>query len=397
MKCVHCGEELKEGSLFCSNCGKEVQIVPDYNEYDDDYLKRVLTEANRPNNNMQNGVQNQAARQTADKKITYAVIAAVAVVVIAIASICLVASNYIKKQHANSFDYQIQMAEEAYRNGDIIKAIEYYENALSLDRDNIEVRLLLAEIFMDQNDYDSALILCQEIMQKDSANRRACEILIEIYESQKNQDAILALCEAADVSLQDLFAAYLVTAPTFSLEAGTFDEFVTLELTTSGDYTIYYSMDGSDPTLRGERYAMPIELNENLKTYKIQAVCMNDKGIYSDVVSREYTIDIPAPDMPIVTPDGGDFGVETTVTVTVPDGCTAYYTWDGSDPNITSARYTGPITIIEGNNVLSVIIIDNTTQLCSDIYRGNFIYYIEDGVGEEITDAPFANDDHGSE
>ena len=46
MKCIYCGEELKDGSMFCSRCGKEVQIVPDYNIYDDDYLKEVLVEEN---------------------------------------------------------------------------------------------------------------------------------------------------------------------------------------------------------------------------------------------------------------------------------------------------------------------------------------------------------------
>ena len=46
MKCIYCGNELKEGSLFCPYCGKEVQIVPDYNIYDDDYLKAVLAQEN---------------------------------------------------------------------------------------------------------------------------------------------------------------------------------------------------------------------------------------------------------------------------------------------------------------------------------------------------------------
>ena len=46
MKCIYCGEDLKEGSLFCSRCGKEVQMVPDYNLFDDDYLKQVLAEEN---------------------------------------------------------------------------------------------------------------------------------------------------------------------------------------------------------------------------------------------------------------------------------------------------------------------------------------------------------------
>ena len=31
MKCAKCGAEIKEGCLYCSVCGHEVQIVPDYN------------------------------------------------------------------------------------------------------------------------------------------------------------------------------------------------------------------------------------------------------------------------------------------------------------------------------------------------------------------------------
>ena len=387
MKCVHCGEELNEGSLFCSKCGKEVQIVPDYNEYEDDYLKKVLAEENRPKTAHVGpmpgaGAGNQAEKNKKQMILIGGIIAACVVIII----LGCVVMFGIKNKQANSFDYQVEMAEKAYEEGDIGTAIEYYENALSLDKDNTEIRLILAEIYMNRKDYDSAMILCQEIMKQDSSNAKACEILITIYENQKNYDAILALYEVVDTSLQDQFAAYVVTAPVFSVEGGTYDEYVTLELTTSGEYDIYYSLDGSDPTLRGERYTMPIELNENLKTYTINAVCVNDKGIYSEVVSQEYVIDIPAPDMPIVTPDGGDFGVETTITVTVPDGCCAYYTWDGSDPNIYSTPYTGPITVLEGNNVLSVIIIDNNTQLCSDIYRGNFVFYVEDGEGEDLSD-----------
>ena len=35
MRCANCGNELKAGSLYCDVCGHPVQIVPDYNEFDD--------------------------------------------------------------------------------------------------------------------------------------------------------------------------------------------------------------------------------------------------------------------------------------------------------------------------------------------------------------------------
>ena len=382
--------------MFCPYCGKEVQIVPDYNIYDDDYLKAVLAQENADTDAFAdvNGTKavNKASSENIKKKpknskkqkiIIASVIGVIAVLVI----VLILVGMSIRKSHDNSFDYQVEMAEKAYDSGDIDEAIAYYEKALALDKDNIEVRLTLAEIYMKQKDDDSALVLYQEVIQADNKNRTACQNLIAIYEEQNNTDAILALSEAVDDSLKDMFSDYMVTPPDFSIEGGNYETAQSVELSTSGDYSIYYTIDGSDPIEKGIIYSGPIELNENNKTYMLKAVCRNEKEVYSDVVSNEYTIQIPAPDMPIVTPDGGDFGVETSVTVTVPDGCSAYYTWDGSTPNVTSKRYSGPITVPEGNNVLSVIIIDNRTNLCSDTYRGNFIYYSEDYDDSSVDDS----------
>ena len=35
MRCPNCNTELEPGSLFCRICGREVQIVPDYDPLDD--------------------------------------------------------------------------------------------------------------------------------------------------------------------------------------------------------------------------------------------------------------------------------------------------------------------------------------------------------------------------
>ena len=44
MKCAKCGAELKVGCIYCSVCGQEAQIVPDYNLLEDDLLKELLNE-----------------------------------------------------------------------------------------------------------------------------------------------------------------------------------------------------------------------------------------------------------------------------------------------------------------------------------------------------------------
>lgn len=400
MKCIYCGKELAEGELFCPACGKAVQIVPDYNVYDDDYLKEVLAQENQKKS-ATTGTRKNTASVTStaqpsgkganpkQKKKQMMIIGGVIAVICVLVLVLVLVGAGIQKKHANSFDYQVSLAEEAYKKGNTDDAITYYENALSLDKNNIEVRLILAEIYEEQKNYDAALVLYQEVIKIDSANRDACKGLIALYEKQKNYDAIIELSDAVDASLADLFTDYQVQAPKFSIEPGVYDGAQTLVLSSDAGDSVFYTTDGSDPMEKGLMYTNPIPLDENNHTYVIKAVCMNDKNLYSDVVTNQYQIKIPAPDIPIVTPDGGDFGVETTVSVTVPDGCSAYYTWDGSAPTSASSRYVGPLTIPEGNNVLSVIIIDNTTHLSSEVYRGNFIYYAEDyenGDGEDTLD-----------
>ena len=58
----------------------------------------------------------------------------------------------------------------------------------------------------------------------------------------------------------------------------------------------------------------------------------------------------------------------TFVVITADEGCSIYYTWDGTDPTDTSARYTEPIEVPEGNNILSIIVVNDKTKLTSEIY-----------------------------
>ena len=329
MKCIYCGKELAEGELFCPACGKAVQIVPDYNVYDDDYLKEVLAQENQKKPATTDIKKKTAsvtstahpsgkgANQKQKKKQMMIIGGVIAVICVLVLVLVLVGAG-IQKKHANSFDYQVSLAEEAYKKGNMNDTITYYENALSLDKNNIEVRLILAGIYEKQKNDDAALVLYQEVLKIDSANREACKGLIAIYEKKKNYDAIIELSDAVDTSLADLFTDYQVQKPKFSIESGVYDGAQTLMLSSDAGDSVFYTTDGSDPMEKGLMYPNPIPLGENNHTYVIKAVCMNDKNLYSDVVTNQYQIKIPAPDIPIVTPDGGDFGVETTVSVTIP-------------------------------------------------------------------------------
>jgi len=430
MRCANCGNELKEGSLYCDACGHPVQIVPDYNEFDD-YLDNLVGNDDRStdeqktvrpvsdktirfdqavreqfyntsqptgqNRDRTSQAEMQQAKQTqerqsqgrqmsekpeSDRKREKSaqqkrIIIISVVCVISIVILVGIVTNNVRKSHESSFDYQVKQAKEAYESGDTNSAVSYYEKALSIDSDNTDVMYKLADIYMGKKDYDAALILYQEIINVDSKSEEAYKKLISIYESKKDYDAIVALRDGAkDKEILKLFKDYVVSEPEFSKSSGKYGETFELSISADKNAKIYYSYDSDNPLSRGERYRNPISLDRE-GAYKITAVAVDERGIKSEIASARYEIEFEAPKAPEVDPDGGTFGAQTDITITVPENCKVYYTWDSSDPTAASTEYTAPIPIPEGNNVLSVIAIDQRTKKTSDIYRSRFEFYMD--------------------
>ena len=374
MICSKCGAEIKEGCLFCPECGNEVVVVPDEDVLEDDYLKAILTNKQMPDDKSDEKEDHQKKLDKRKLKLFIGIFLSLVVFAI-IVGIVIYVGIKTEKEHAVSYDYQVAKAQEAYMDGHIADAITYYKNAIALKADEVDLRVRLASIYMNLTEYDEAMVLYLETIQIDPSNLESYKNLITIYEKRDDIDSILALMETvSDPDILELFSDYVVNEPIFSEESGTYENYLELELFSYGENKIYYTTDNSDPVLYGDLYTEPI-LYTSPGKYVIRAVCVNEKNIYSDTVVKEYKVFVPAPKTPVITPDGGEFSEYTTVTITVPDGCSAYYTWDGSDPNVLSEMYIEPIPVPAGNNVLSVVIINNKTEQTSSIYRQYFIYY----------------------
>lgn len=388
MKCIYCSAEIKDGELSCPSCGKEVQLVPDYNILDDEYLKKLLEEeANKekeenamPREAKLRGSTVERVEKMKDKKEEQAqkkrlIIISVIVVLFVAALIGGVAAFKIKSDHANSFDYQIEQAQKAVEQGETEKAISYYERAIKLEKDNVEARIALGTIYLEKEDLDSALVMFEEAVNLEPDNVDAYKGLLSVYDAQGEYEKISGIREEIeDIAILEALSDYLVEAPSFSEKGGTYDKALEVTLSSSGDCSIYYTTDGKDPVKYGEKYTSPFQFDTD-GTYTIWAVCVNANGVYSEIVKHKYVIDIAAPTTPIVSPEGGNYVTPTQISIAVPENCTAYYTWDGTDPNITSSKYSEPIEVPLGSNVLSVIIVDNETEKISPIYRSNYTYY----------------------
>lgn len=370
MKCAKCGAELKVGCIYCSVCGQEAQIVPDYNLLEDDLLKELLNQEKKQNNTNQQKKEveeekNQVPHKKKKKSKAPVIVGAVGAVIVVILLIVLVVNH----NHNNSYDYQFEKAETYMQEKEYAKAEKYLERAVELKADSIEALLLLGNVYQAEDEVDDAVGAFQKVIELESDNEKAYQSLIDIYVQLQNYDAIAELSkQTKDSSMLDLFSDYLVTAPEISEED--YEEEEGLEIISQSGTTTYYTLDGSDPK-QGKKYEEPIFLEEG--TTVIRAISENELGIYSDETKFTYKVEFAPPEAPKVTPDGGRITIPQQITVDVPNGCRAYYTWDGTDPTANSEEYVEPLEIPEGNNIFSVILVDKRERW-SDVTKCNFIY-----------------------
>ena len=430
MNCVYCGSEIKDGNLFCSKCGKEARIVPDYNVYDEDFLNMQMNEdANAHASLDEEEEKNRKAREEKirkqklakeqeqlkkQKQMRIIIIASIAAVLCVVALIAVLVVNItLSKERSGSFVYQVQCGKDAYKEGDLEKAISYYEAALELDEEDIDVRLDLVDLYIEAGDYNAGIVLCSEILKLDAGNEGAYKKLIKIYALQDDYDAIEELASTVtDAEILELFEDYIVTQPVSNYESGTYDDFIEVELSAPSGYTIYYTTSSDDPTgSRAIEYTEPIAL-DTTGTHKIHAVCLNDLGIYSEVLDLVIEIDLAAPVTPYFSSTGdglddagevleGAFYIasededDTTagdssenaedtssapiVMVNVPENCVCYYEWDNSSVSVLSELYNAEtgIEVPSGDHTLYLIYIDQRTDKCSTIKSRPFTYIAE--------------------
>lgn len=389
MKCAKCGAEIRPGCVYCSNCGQEAQIVTEINILEDDLLRSMLDEESEKTKETvsaeekgrkssessdakqpERGQKQKKSRQQKKKQQRMLII-----LVIVLVAACLTAGLVMRYQRANSATYQLKRAQETFDQKNYTSALDYVNRALQLEEDSEDALLLQGQIYQMMKEDDQAETVLLKVIDQNPDCTEAYESLLELYDENGSYEQILALKEKATNSeILSLFDTYLVETPVIDVKSGTYKEFQEVKLSVKGKgLEIYYTLDGSVPTKRDTLYEDAISIEKQGKT-TLTAVAMDKNGRYSEPVSAQYDIELDAPDVPGVSPDGGMFTEASSVTVTVPKGVTVYYTWDGTIPNKKSSKYTGPIEIPEGNNILSLIAVDEN-GLSSEVLKCNYIYY----------------------
>ncbi len=376
MKCKNCGSDLEIGVIYCPDCGFENHMVSEYNLIEDTEFQEMQQKEKELLKNQQLKEERLKHQQNLKKKKKKIVL------ILGIFAALIVASLIIffavsAHQKYNSFDYQYSEALKAYEANDFESAVGFADRASSLDTNNLDAWVLLARAQYKLGNIPDALDIMENVYAmsspeySDESPETALEFLILLYYENGDYDSIRSMA-ANDTDNISIYEQYLVNKPFFSVEGGNYDDVQELELSSSdSDLDIYYTLDDSEPDTDSYKYTEPIEIGDG-KTI-VTAVCADSEGHLSLPVTMIYEVTLTAPDAPLVTPESGTYSSAEPIFVDVPMGCNAYYAWDGKTPDENSARYSGPITMPEGNSILSVILIDKN-GLSSRVTTRNYIY-----------------------
>ncbi|MCR4831565.1 MAG: chitobiase/beta-hexosaminidase C-terminal domain-containing protein [Pseudobutyrivibrio sp.] len=389
MICKKCGEEIENGLMYCPKCGESIQLVPDYNVFEEELLIKVVEDKDKAKDDkFASGVYKmteapvilqetktqtkptnkyiELLKTVFTKKIC--IIIFCAVVCIAIIASCMI----LPYLGTHNYDYAMNKAVDAENQFQYAKALGYYEEAYSLDESSFEAIYGLGRMYYRIKDYDNAVLMLKKAIELDSTNKKIYSYLLSVYDESGDTESIKELAKnPPNDEIAQLISAYIMLPPGFSYESGEYDEDLLVQLTTNGDYQIFYTLNGKNPVTSGKLYNKPIELTEGTTT--IKAATQNKDGEYSEIATAEYTIKHHELSMPVVSPTDGVYSEKIMITIDVPEGCTAFYTWDGSDPVENGIQYMDPFPILEGASVLSVAIVDENGN-ASPVYRGNYIY-----------------------
>lgn len=353
MKCQKCDAVIPDGELFCKECGAEVQLVPDYNSID--YMMRYQQSLAEQEKEYDKKAERKMRRKYKKKKKKKHIgLIVTGVLILAVILACLVV-YYIWHMNNNSYEYQYAKAIESYEMQEYESAGAYVERALYLKPDDMAAELLSVEILIDSGNEDLAMEALKAFIYNHPESDQGYKRLIGIYEERQDTDAIKELMDnCQQESIREQFASYICKEPYFVTAEGTYKYKVKVEVA-SDSGTVYYTTDGSAPDNLSQIYTEPIELSEGETVVSI--IACNEKEIYSDVMTRIFTVKLPTPDSPQVTPDSGVYEKGSKITVTVPEGCTAYYVFDAvADDG--GNLYTEPVSMLNGEHIFSVVLVD---------------------------------------
>lgn len=181
-----------------------------------------------------------------------------------------------------------------YDSGSYSEAIKDYNTARSWKGKKQEIYLLLAKSYIAAEDYDSALGIIDEAIDKKitTAENGLEELYIMRIRIMTANGNLIGAVQYTD-TLDDQYILKKIQSVrpgdlTYTPTQGSYDKTLKMEITVRDNETVYYTIDGSYPTKYSNIYVQPI--NIGIGTTTVNAVSVNSHGLVSPLLTVTYEI-----------------------------------------------------------------------------------------------------------
>lgn len=356
MNCPKCGAEIESGSLYCTVCGEDIHIVPDFDSEVEQSMQDALEQIAEEVKDSSIGDAQEGHPKK--KRGYFGWLAGLIFLAIIVLGGVIIGAWYHME---HSVEYQLARAAECMEEQDYERAANYYLRAGELGNTDPESQFALADCYYAMDNvggYESQLYeMIRSGLLTQEQQERAYARLIQSYRARNDYQTIDGLLNDCDnENIRSMYQNLQAKAPEFGYEEGYYQEIIPLKLSSNTAGTIYYTTDGSEPDTSSQVYTAPIFLDNGEHT--IKAVFVNQYGLVSDAVTKKYQIEVKIPIAPDVLTASGEYSSPTMIQIHSEEDEAVFYTTDGSIPTDKSNRYTGPFPMPLGESWFSFAIIE---------------------------------------
>lgn len=226
------------------------------------------------------------------KKHKFIVLAIPLAVIVAVVILFAVRQMQSRAEVRNNIEAGNRYLEEL----DYERAIACYQQALEIDPKNVEANLGLAEAYDSNQMPGYAEAVYHTMLDRDDTQTQAYVKLAELYMRLDRLEEARELLDIAAGKVEDEEVIILRTItrpepPSVSHEEGAYQERIRVELIPAEEtHTIYYTLDGTEPTAESLVYTEPLILRNGETT--IRTIAMNSMGYGSDIATYAFDIEI---------------------------------------------------------------------------------------------------------